>query len=372
MTLARGETDVFVVGGGPAGLAAAIAARRKGFSVTLAEGAEPPIDKPCGEGMMPETHGALRALGVTIPPGAGHFFRGIEFVAAEARVAADFPEGQGIGIRRPILHELLLQEAERLGAKFLWKTPVRGMERNEVQLPQGTMKARWIVGADGSTSRVRRWSALEAVVRRARRSAIRRHYRVEPWGEFMEIHWGSRAQAYVTPISREEVCIVMMAERAEDAEFERALADLPELRERLRGAELSSRERGAITAMCSLQRVSRGNVALVGDASGGVDAITGEGLRLSFRQAGALADAMALNDLERYEQEHRKLARRPKWMGQAMLQLSKNGWLRDRTMRAMQGRPEIFAGFLAIHVGRSTTRKVVATGAQLGWEFLSA
>ena len=46
--------DVFVIGGGPVGLAAAIAARRKGFSVALADGCEPPIDKACGEGVMPD------------------------------------------------------------------------------------------------------------------------------------------------------------------------------------------------------------------------------------------------------------------------------------------------------------------------------
>jgi flavin-dependent dehydrogenase len=353
-------------------LAAAIAARRKGFSVTLADGAEPPIDKPCGEGLMPETHAALRTLGVTIPSDEGHSFRGIQFVAGTARVAADFPQGPGIGIRRPILHGLLLREAEKLGVKFLWKTAVRGIGAKEMRLAQGSVGTRWIIGADGSTSRVRRWSGLEAVARRAKRSATRRHYRVRPWSEFMEIHWGLRAQAYVTPISREEVCIVVIAEKTEDADFERALEDLRDLRARLAGAELSSRERGAITAMCSLRRVSRGNVALVGDASGGVDAITGQGLRLSFRQAHALAEAMASDDLEPYERAHRKLARRPMWMGQLMLQLGKNAWLRERTMRAIERRLEIFSRMLAIHVGRSTAGNVVAVGAQFGWEFLSA
>ena len=201
---------------------------------------------------------------------------------------------------------------------------------------------------------------------------MRRHYRVSPWNEFMEIHWGPRAQAYVTPISGQEVCIVTMAEKAEDAEFEGALEPMPELRERLTGAQLSSRERGAITTMCSLRRVSHGNVALVGDASGGVDAITGEGLRLSFCQANALAEAMRLNDLGQYESAHRKLAQRPMWMGRLMLQLGRHGWLRERAMRAMRNQPEIFARMLAVHVGRTTPGNVVAAAARLGWEFLSA
>ncbi len=77
-----------------------------------------------------------------------------------------------------------------------------------------------------------------------------------------------------------------------------ALADeFPELARRIGGAELTGRERGAITMTRKFRHVQRGNVALVGDASGSVDAITGEGLALGFRQAMALADALERGDL---------------------------------------------------------------------------
>ena len=366
------ETDVFVVGGGPAGLAAALAARRKGFSVLLADGAEPPIDKPCGEGMMPETPTALKELGVEIPAGVGRRIRGIRFVQGRTKVAADFPAGPGLGIRRPFLHELLVERAEKCGVRFFWKTAVAGISREDVQLPMRTVRARWIIGADGSGSRVRRWSKLEATRQRKQRNASRRHYRVEPWTEYMEIHWGERAQAYVTPISGEEVCVVMMAESPDDAGFDDRLEDFPELRERLAGAELASRERGAITAMRSLRRVTQGNVVLVGDASGGVDPITGEGLRLAFRQALVLADAMEAGDLGEYERMHRRLARRPTWMGELMLQLGRNGWMRDRVMEILSKRPELFSRLLAIHAGHAKPGEWIATGAQFGWEFLAA
>lgn len=365
------KTDIFVVGGGPAGLAAAIAARRKGFSVTVADGAEPPIDKPCGEGMMPETQAALRELGVEVPAGSGYRFRGIRFVQGSTQVEADFPVGQGVGIRRPLLHDVLVEKAERCGVRFLWKTPIRGIAGDRVQWANATVSARWIIGADGGGSRVRRWSGLEATLQRKQRSASRRHYRVQPWSEYMEIYWGSRAQAYVTPISKEEVCIVVMAEKPEDADFDRALIDFPQLREKLAGTELGSRERGAITAMHSLRRVSKGNVALVGDASCGVDAITGGGLLLAFRQALALAEAMSAGDLGAYERKHRQLARRPIWMGNLMLQLGRNAGVRDRAMRILSNKPELFARLLAIHVGHAAPGDVLATGAQLGWQFLA-
>jgi flavin-dependent dehydrogenase len=367
------ETDVFVIGGGPAGLAAAIAARQKGFSVTLADGAAPPIEKPCGEGLMPETRKALADLGVALPAATGFPFRGIQFVADGRRASGDFPQGQGIGLRRPVLHSALVQHAETLGVHFLWKTPVRGIAPYEVLLAQQqSVKTRWIIGADGTGSRVRRWSDLDTSLHRQQRSATRRHYRVRPWNEYMEIHWAPHSQAYVTPISSEEVCIVTMAERPAQAAFDESLANLPELRERLAGAELSSRERGVITAMCSLRRVARGNVALVGDASGGVDAITGEGLRLSFRQALALADTMAANDLCAYQRAHRHLALRPLLIGELMLQLARNSWLRERYMRAMQRRADLFERLLAMHVSRPSPKDMVTASAQFGWQFLAA
>lgn len=365
------DTDLFVIGGGPAGLAAAIAARRKGFGVIVADGAEPPVDKACGEGMMPGTCEALRELGVKLPSGAGYQFRGIRFVQNDAQVDAEFPEGRGIGIRRTLLHEALILEAEKCGVKMLWKTPVVGIRRSEIQLNGGNVVARWIVGADGGQSRVRRWADLDASTINSQRLANRRHYGVKPWSKFVEVYWARGVQTYVTPISSEEICIVTMGERGEDTEFDRALEMLPRLRERLASAELRSKERGAVTAMQSLARVWRGNVALLGDASGGVDAITGEGLRLAFRQALALADAMEGGDLSEYGRVHRHLARRPLWMGKLMLLLGRHDAIRARTLRTLAVQPELFARMLTVHVGHAATKDVVTTGARVGWEFLT-
>lgn len=365
------STDVFIVGGGPAGLAAAIAARQKGFQVIVADGAAPPIEKPCGEGMMPETLVALRALGVEINPGEGQKFRGISFVQEDARVRADFPEGQGIGLRRPLLHERLVARAEGCGVQLLWKTPVTGIDAEGVQLARGKIRARWIVGTDGQASRVRRWSGLESARCDKQRHASRRHYRVKPWSNYAEVYWGNHTQAYVTPVGGEEVCIVVTSERAEHASFDMALTELPELEEKLCGAELSSRERGAITSMRSLHWVQRGNVALVGDASGGVDAITGEGLRLAFRQAFALADALVVGNLEQYEAAHRELIRRPMVMSRLMLWLGRNPRIRGRVIRALQSKPKVFARLLAVHAGKGSSAELVTAGARLGWRLLA-
>jgi hypothetical protein len=100
----RHKTDVVVVGGGSAGLAAALAARLQGLQVVVLEAARPSIDKVCGEGLMPEALAALRRLGVHLTPEHGTPFVGIRFVDGVRSVDDRFPSGIGMEIRRPLLH----------------------------------------------------------------------------------------------------------------------------------------------------------------------------------------------------------------------------------------------------------------------------
>ena len=370
--------DVFVVGGGPAGLATAIAARRHGLSVMVADGAVPPIDKPCGEGLMPDGVEALRKLGFTIPEGEAYPFRGIRFVSDGAKAEANFPRGSAYGIRRTNLHRLMLDHASASGVHMMWQAAVTGLHPEGALVAGELVRARWVVGADGTSSRVRGWAKLDLrfsdVSQETNlRFAFRRHYRVAPWSDFMELHWGHRCQAYVTPVGPEEVCVVLISSSQNlRLRIEDGLEEFPELCARLQDAEHASSERGAITVTRSLRRVYRGHTALVGDASGGVDAITGEGLCLTFRQAALLGDCLASGDLASYRKGHRKLIRRPALMARLMLFVAGHRHLRRRTMQVFQSRPQSFAGMLAMHVGEGTTREHVSNGLAMGWEMLRA
>jgi flavin-dependent dehydrogenase len=367
----RRVTDVMVIGGGPAGLAAAIASRKKGFEVTVADGAKPPTDKACGEGLMPNTLPALGEIGVTIGPGDGRFFRGIRFLDGTTSVEANFPQMSGIGVRRTVLHQKMVKRAEESGVTLLWNTPVTGVAGEGVHTGGGMIRANWVIGADGIQSRVRRWTGLDSNTRQDVRFAHRRHYFVKPWTDRMEIHWGPRMQAYVTPLANEEVCVVLIS-RDPYASLENAWREFPRLASSLVGAELSSAERGAITATHKLPRVYRGNVALVGDASGSVDAITGEGLCLSFRQAIALADALEAGHLEMYQEAHRRFARRPYITGRLLLLLDHSVAVRRRALRALTRDPDLFVRLLAIHVDKASPTHFAVTGLRLGWQLLLA
>jgi flavin-dependent dehydrogenase len=365
------DTDVFVVGGGPAGLATAIAARRRGFTVTLAGADQPPIDKACGEGLMPDSLAAAAQLGIEIPAGVGFPFRGIRFAGPSHSVAATFPNGEGRGVRRTTLHLLLAEAAASAGVRLLWGDPVTGIEGHTIRMRSGSVSARWIVGADGGHSMVRRWAGLSGVRHESRRFGFRRHYPIAPWSEYMEIHWSEGCQFYVTPVSTSEVCLVLMScdPRMRIAD---ALPRCPALHDRLRGVAASTPERGSFAATRRLERITRGHVALAGDASGTVDAITGEGLCLAFRQALALAAALEAGDLRRYETEHSRLSRRPALMAGFMLSMDRSSWLRRRALGALSARPELFASLLAAHVGLISLAQLAVTVAALSWEITTA
>lgn len=365
------DADVLIVGGGPAGLAAAIAAREKGLHVVVADGAKPPIVKACGEGLLPEATAWLERFGVRLAELDGWPLRGIRFENGDSTISAKLPSGTGIGIRREVLHQRMVRRAEECGVNFLWNTPVTSIEARGAVAGGNWLRARWIVGADGGRSRVRQWSGLETTRPQTNRFAIRRHYRAAPWSDFTEIHWGDEVQAYVTPVNAREICVVLIT-NTPHRRFEEIVKTFPVLAERIASAEVTSTERGAVTSMFELKRVYRNNVALVGDASGSVDAITGEGLALSFLEASSLADALAAGDLRRYQDAHKRLFRRPRLMGKVLLLLSRKNGVRGSAFRAFERAPQFFERLLAFHVGEASPAQLAAAGVRYGWQLMTA
>jgi flavin-dependent dehydrogenase len=369
--------DAIVVGGGPVGLAAAIALSVRGMSVALFDRATPPIDKACGEGLMPHGVAALQRLGVCPDEDCGRPFAGVRYLeplprggtlVAEARFAA----GHGLGIRRLQLHLALARRAEQAGVELHWGEAVRGIEPRGVVTDAGRLEARWIVGADGLHSRVRRWAGLEGPSVAARRYGVRRHYAVPAWTELVEVHWGDRADAYVTPVCEGVVGIAFLAPPGE-LHSDALLRRFPLLAERVAGARTVSEERGAGPLRQRVKGLVAGHVLLVGDASGYFDAITGEGLSLGFQQAEALAEALAAGEPARYVAAHARLQREPYRMIRLLLLLERHPALRRRAIVALGREPRLFQRFLAINDGQARLRSFgLRNAARFAWRMTAA
>ncbi len=366
------NTDVFIAGGGPAGLAAGIAICQRGLRAVVADLSKPPIDKTCGEGLMPHTFATLKALGVALGPAQAIPFRGIRFLD-DGRVAEGaFPRSLGAGVRRTTLHQALVNRAREVGVQFLWGTRVRSIGRGEVTLDSGKVLCRWIIGADGQNSQVRKWAGLDRGQPQASRFGFRQHFRVAPWTDFVEVHWGGPCQIVVTPVSPEEVCLAATS-RSPQIRLKEAVAQIPKIARILEGRRAVTKDLGAISALRILRKVRRGQIALVGDASGSVDSLTGEGLGLAFQQAEALADALAQDDLSRYERAHRRINRPSEVMSRLLLAMEGRAWLRRRVIDALAREPQLFGRLLAVNDG---TFSPLAFGFgnlfRLGWRLLAS
>lgn len=288
------DTEVVVVGGGPVGLAAAIEARLAGRDVVVVEPRAGAIDKACGEGLMPGTLRALHRLGADP---AGHRIDGISYRSPGRHVDHPFRSGSGRGVRRTTLHAALRARADELGVPVV-AGRVTAVEQNQHHVRAGGVSGRWLLACDGLHSTVRRLVGLEATDRGGRRRfGLRRHYAVAPWTDLVEVHWSAAAEAYVTPVADDVVGVALLGPPG--MTFDAVLAGFPELRARLAGAAPAGGVRGAGPLRQRAVRRTEGRVRLVGDASGYVDALTGEGLRVGLAQARAAV--ATLDDPQAYE-----------------------------------------------------------------------
>lgn len=368
----RESTEVLILGGGPAGLAAGIALRQRGLDVTVVDALAPPIDKACGEGLMPGALAALERLGVKMGASDGMPFAGIRFCDENRSVEARFPKGAGLGVRRLQLHSRLVERAEACGVTLLWNTRCQLLGARRALVDGAEMSFRYLVGADGQSSTVRKWAGMSACRKEELRYGLRQHYRVAPWSELVEVHWAERGQAYVTPVAEDCVCVAFVG-RDPHREVREWMEDFPTLAERVADAPVASTQRGAVSATRVLREVERGTVALVGDASGSVDAVTGEGMASCFLQAEALADAVVAGNLEMYARAHRKIGRLPQRMSTLLLLMDRFPSLEARALEVFASRPEFFRELLAVHVGeRGLPEFVLRRGPQLCWSLLRA
>ncbi|MGH1524707.1 NAD(P)/FAD-dependent oxidoreductase [Leifsonia sp. L25] len=335
-----------VVGGGPIGLACAIEARLAGMEVVVVEPRDDPIDKACGEGLMPGALAALHRIGVDPP---GHRLDGIAYLDGSRRVEHRFAERPGRGVRRTVLHRELARRAAELGTPVL-RGRVSGLSQRsdgvELSLAGGeTIDTPWVIAADGLHSPVRRLLGLDGRAQHAvrRRYGLRRHYGVAPWTDLVEVHWSPLVEAYVTPVDDHTVGVAVLGPRPLDQAA--AIATIPELADRLKGAEPVTDARGAGPLLQRSRSRASGRVLLAGDASGYVDALTGEGMRVGFAQARAAVAAVRAGNTEQYERAWRATTRDFRMLTTGLVVAARSPF-RPRIVPTATARPQLFGAIV--------------------------
>jgi geranylgeranyl reductase family protein len=317
------SVDVLVIGAGPGGSTAAYFLARHGVDVALVEKASFPREKVCGDGLTPRVVKLLDEMGVdTADPGFARV-DGLRIYGRYASlelpwpVLSDWPDF-GLVRTRLDFDQLLAQHAAKAGANLWERTEavgptstdnwvngatLREVEDGDTKGPTREVRARYVIAADGASSRFAGQAGVKRDPSRPLGIAARRYYRItrptQPWLESWLDLWEGDAllpgYGWLFPLPDGTVNVGagllntfrgfkdVSAQKLFDA-FAAMLADWGVSEDTAEGRVLS----GPLPMGMSRQPLSMPGMLVVGDAGGLVNPFNGEGISYAM-ETGKLA-----------------------------------------------------------------------------------
>lgn len=371
------DVDLAVVGGGPAGSAAALAARRAapGATVALIDRARFPRDKVCGDGVGPEGVDVLRGLGVVDEVlGDAPRLRRVRLVAPDGTVAAGAAPRPGVVVPREVLDDRLRTAALDAGAEPVTHRVRAVRQRAGRVIVDDLLRARVVVGADGANGVVRRAVRAGAQPRRHTGVAMRGYGAAPDLDElaiaFVDDRWPAYAWAFPLGDGRANVgygpfdATMLDDRRGLERSLRRHAGTL--------GVEVDAATLRAHHLPLSTHRPwpAHGRVLLAGDAASLVNPFTGEGIYyalLSGRLAGEAAVAPGGDPGGAYARALHELLGRHLRHTSAAARLFRSPFPVDHSVAAAARSPEVLADLCEFALGTGLLTPRLVAGLTRSW-----
>jgi flavin-dependent dehydrogenase len=370
-------TDVIVIGGGPAGCAAALGLNRLGYRVVLCDQAKFPRDKVCGEFISPAADPILKRLGVLdrIEALSPKRLKGVAISSYEGEeVVIDYPQLPGMDARPTSLsvprYELdanFMEQVKQVGVEvreqhkvtsFLFSEGrvigVRGWDENKTSF---TFKAPLVIDAGGRNALSLKSMGLKKESAGNTKIAMAAHWQgAQIADDYCYMHVSHPGYTGISSVGRDRANVVLVVNhqsmRGEkpDRFYLDAVMRNCHRRKILQDAECIESVRAVESLAFSVKPVACGGLLLVGDAMGFIDPFTGEGIYLSLRSseiAVEVADnAFKKSDwsnemLKDYEVRRRQEFDKKFLLSRIFQKLIYSRFFCDRVVRALQRKPEL-------------------------------
>ncbi|MEI9919205.1 MAG: NAD(P)/FAD-dependent oxidoreductase [Bacteroidota bacterium] len=322
------STDVQVIGGGLAGLVAAILLNRYGWSVTLFEKKQYPFHRVCGEYISNETVPFLREHGLFPDEFNPETISRLQLTSVSGRSAEINLDMGGFGISRFAYDHFLYKKAVEAGVKMVHET-VEHIDLNE---------ARVIIGAHGKRSKVDYTMDREFVHRRSPYVGVKYHIKVDHPTGLIALHNFKDGYCGISNVEdgRTNLCYLTSRDNLKkygniETMQREVLYRNPFLKDIFSNAEFLLQKPEVINEISfATKKPVENHVLMIGDAAGMITPLCGNGMAMAIHSAKVvsayvndfLSGKITRQEMEsNYEKSWRKLFAKRLWVGRQVQRL---------------------------------------------------
>lgn len=368
------EYDVIIIGGGLAGLTAALALATKGFEVMLLEKHSYPRHKVCGEYLSREVQPYLQSLG--LPLSEAVVINRMQLTTLNGRsVQAELPVG-GLGISRYALDASLYNKAKAAGVTFVFET-VTGLSAYKsgytvTTSAPGQYRAGLVIGAYGKRSALDKELGRGFIENPSPWLAVKAHYTYPDWPDNqvgLFTFRGGYAGLSKTESGALNFCYLASYHSFRqagtiEAYNEKVVSQNPYLREFLETAEMTFEKPLSIAQISFGPKQLEGNGMLMcGDTAGMIHPLCGNGMAMAIQSARIASELLSRHYsehssdreslLKAYRQKWQKTFSRRLFAGRklqalllneplselALSSIARSPWLMRQVISATHGKP---------------------------------